>query len=131
MAGGGKAISARDMQTLARLVGKYGRRAIVAAAQAVRHPPRAGRRREDENRAELWAHVEWIEERAGELREAGQARGAHRRATAERFLAVEPRERQTAAALRGFEKRIKTARGDYAKARRLMAAQRAAQLRNN
>lgn len=126
-----KELSPRDLQTLARLVAKYGRRIIAQAAERVRLPARPGRRANDDGRAELWAHVEWIEERAGELRSAGQARGAFRRAAAERFLAVEPRERQTAAALRRFEKRVKDARGDYAKARRLMAAQRAAQLRNN
>lgn len=126
-----KELSPRDAQTLARLVAKYGRRAVATAAERVRLPARPGRRRQDEKRAELNDHLEWIEARADELRSAGQVRGARRRATAERFIAAEPRERQTAAALRRFEKRVKTARGDYAKARRLMAAQRAAQLRNS
>lgn len=124
-------LSPRDAQALARLCAKYGRRIVAEAAERIRLPARPGRRANDDGRAELWAHVEWIEARAEELRSAGQVRGAFRRATAERFIAVTLRERQTAAALRLFEKRVKTARGDYAKARRAMATQRAHQLRNS
>ena len=122
----GREWTAEDRRDLARLLAKYGRRVVVAEAGSMRPSRRAGRPRDDAERAELWDHVEWIEERADELRRDGHSYGAVRKATAERFVRVTPRGHQTDAELAKFAKRIKNIRDELSKAERLHKIARAA-----
>lgn len=124
-------LSPRDGKTLARLVAKYGRRVVVEAAQKVRSSARPGRRRDDEARGELWAHVEWIEHRAGELRDDGHPHGALHVATHERFLAVTPRDQQNdEVELEKFKRKIQRAREGSAADRRAISRARKASHRS-
>ena len=120
-----KGLSPADAAKLARLVAKYGPRAVISAVGRVRYPKRAGRPRTGDK----WLDIEWIEERADELRRQGHGHGALKRATAERFAKITLREKQTEPELGKFEKRIKNARDEWSRVERLHRAARARQPR--
>jgi hypothetical protein len=110
-----------DTKELARLVGKYGRASIVAAAKRVRTPG-PGRPRTSGK----WEEVEWVEQRAAEIRESGQKYGAFHQAVSERFLQSVPREEQTAENLKKYEKKIKNFRDEWQRIQRIKNARKAA-----
>ena len=79
-------------------------------------PARAGRRRNDAERAELLDDLEWIERHA-ELYRARGDRTALQTAVAERFFARYGR--QPGDAFTRYEKRIKNLRDEHARAQRV------------
>ncbi len=115
----GEELSARDAETLARLVAKYGRKRIVSAAQQVPHPARAGRRRDEDKRHEMYGHIEWIDMQADFHRISGQQHvAAMRNAVVDRFLMVTPRDKQTDSELQKFKKRIKAFKDELTRVER-------------
>ena len=119
-----KKLSAPDKKELDRLVAKYGRKAIVTTADKIRYTKRAGRPRDDDKRAELWEHIEWIEQHADWLRSKGHKHGAYQSAVNDRFRMVTPYDEQTESALKKFAKRIKNKRDEWSRVERLIKAGR-------
>lgn len=123
-----EALSPADAAKLARLVAKYGRRLVVSATQKIRPTRRSGHPFNDDKRAEMWEHIEWIDQRADNYRSEGKRHGAVKRAETDRFLMVTPRDKwNDAAELRKFRRRVKKFRDEWSKVERAHKAARARQ----
>lgn len=121
----------RDRRELARLLARYGRRAVVEAVQTIPPARRAGHQRDDEMRGALLDDLDWIERRAETLRSRGDSL-ALQSAIASRFTMTRPREEWSdAVALKKFEKRIKNARAEFARAERIHDGSRARRSRKS
>jgi hypothetical protein len=113
-------LSPPDAKRLAGMVRKYGRRAVIAAAEKITFHLEG--RRPDEA---LWEDVEWIETRARELRDDGRKHGALHLATHERFVMVTPHDQQNdETKLKKYKRAIQRAREKYAAKRRVLNAER-------